>query len=322
MLRRRNNLDSRFFVGVAVVILLCLLSAAYSGITGNPSPVTNIIGSVVTPIQRLATGISHFFGKGLSYFTEFDRLMEENEELHQQIRAMEDTVREAQLAIEENNRLRQQLGQPQRARNFTTITAEVIARNPGDWSVTLSLDKGSSHGVDVGNLVVTEDGVVGYVSHVASNYCEIVTVVDVEMQCGALITRTRESAIAEGNYDLMAEGNLRLSYLKEGADVVVGDTVETSGRGGLFPKGVMIGTIETVLPEENGISMYAVIKPFVNVDTVTSVSIITAYQDSTDIIGDTAASQSDNDNTPTTTTPSDSADNDNDTSDDNDDDTE
>lgn len=324
MLRRRNSLDSRFFVSVAVVILLCLLSAAYSGITGKSSPITNIIGSVVTPIQRLATGVSHFFGKGLSYFTEFDNLKTENERLHKQVRGMEDAVREAQLAVEENNRLRQQLGQPQRARNFTTITAEVIARNPGDWSVTLSLDKGSSHGVDVGNLVVTEDGVVGYVSRVASNYCEIVTVIDVEMQCGALITRTRESAIAEGNYDLMAEGNLRLSYLKEGADVVVGDTVETSGRGGLFPKGVMIGTVETILPEENGISMYAVIKPFVNVDTVTNVSIITAYQDSTDLTGDADTQQ--NDNAPATTTPSDDniddSNNDGDNDYNNDDDTE
>ena len=148
--------------------------------------------------------------------------------------------------------------------------------------MTLSLDKGLSHGVEVGDLVTTVDGMVGYVSEVYSNNCEVTTVVDVEMQCGALITRTRETAIAEGNYDLMAEGNLRLSYLTEDSSVVIGDTVETSGRGGLFPKGVMIGTVESVLPEENGISYYAVIKPFVNVDTVSSVSIVTDFTDTTE----------------------------------------
>lgn len=165
---------------------------------------------------------------------------------------------------------------------MTTINAEVIARNPGDWAMTLSLDKGSSHGVEVGDLVTTVDGMVGYVSEVYSNTCEVTTVIDVEMQCGALITRTRETAIAEGNYDLMAEGNLRLSYLTEDSSVVIGDTVETSGRGGLFPKGVMIGTVESVLPEENGISYYAVIKPFANVDTVSSVSIVTDFTDTTE----------------------------------------
>ena len=281
-MRRRNRVGSRFVVGVAVVIVLCILSALYSGVTGKPSPVTRLVSFVTTPVQRLASGVTGALGKGFGYFTEFDQLKAENEELKKQIRDMEQTVRDAELAIEENNQLRAAAGQPERTRELTTINAEVIARNPGDWAMTLSLDKGSSHGVEVGDLVTTVDGMVGYVSEVYSNNCEVTTVVDVEMQCGALVTRTRETAIAEGNYDLMAEGNLRLSYLTEDSSVVIGDTVETSGRGGLFPKGVMIGTVESVLPEENGISYYAVIKPFVNVDTISSVSIVTDFTDTTE----------------------------------------
>ena len=281
-MRRRNRLGSRFFIGVAVVIVLCVLSALYSGVTGNPSPVTRIVSLVTTPVQRVATGISNFFSHGLSYFTDFDALQAENEELKRQIREMEQTVRDAELALEENAQLRQQAGQPERMRELTTINAEVIARNPGDWATTLTLDKGSNHGVELGDLVTTVDGMAGYVSELYSNTCEITTVIDVEMQCGALITRTRETAIAEGDYDLMADGNLRLSYLTEDTSVVIGDTVETSGRGGVFPKGVMIGTVESVLPESNGISYYAVIRPFVDVDTISSVSIVTDYTDTTE----------------------------------------
>ena len=275
-------MGSRFLIGGAVVAALCVLSALYSGITGNPSPVTRVVRFVTTPVQRAASGIGGFFGKGLSYFTDFDALQAENEELRRQLREMEQTVRDAELALEENARLRQQAGQPERQRDLTTVEAEVIARNPGDWATTLTLDKGSNHGVEVGDLVITVDGMAGYVSEVAGNTCEITTVVDVEMQCGALITRTRETAIAEGDYDLMAGGNLRLSYLTEDASVVIGDTVETSGRGGVFPKGVMIGTVENVLPEDNGISYYAVLRPFVDVDTVSSVSIVTDYTDTTE----------------------------------------
>ena len=275
-------MGSRFLIGGAVVAALCVLSALYSGITGNPSPVTRVVRFVTTPVQRAASGIGGFFGKGLSYFTDFDALQAENEELRRQLREMEQTVRDAELALEENARLRQQAGQPERQRDLTTVEAEVIARNPGDWATTLTLDKGSNHGVEVGDLVITVDGMAGYVSEVAGNTCEITTVVDVEMQCGALITRTRETAIAEGDYDLMAEGNLRLSYLTEDSSVVIGDTVETSGRGGVFPKGVMIGTVENVLPEDNGISYYAVLRPFVDVDTVSSVSIVTDYTDTTE----------------------------------------
>ena len=119
---------------------------------------------------------------------------------------------------------------------------------------------------------------VGFVAVVAPNYCEVTTVIDTEMQAGALITRTREVTIAEGDYTLIDSGELRLSYLKQDADIVIGDTVETSGRGGLFPKGIMIGTIEQILPEEHGMSNYAIVKPFVDVDKVSHVFIIKDFE--------------------------------------------
>ena len=144
---------------------------------------------------------------------------------------------------------------------------------------TLTLDKGSSSGVNKDDLVTTVDGMLGFVSEVTDNTCEVTSITDPKMQCGALVTRTRETAIAEGDYNLMTRGALRLSYLREDSKVVVGDTVETSGRGGVFPKGILIGTVESVQPEESGLSYYAVIKPFVSVDSVSSVSIITEYTD-------------------------------------------
>ena len=271
-MRRRHKVGSPLLIGAAVVILLCILSAVYSGISGNSSPITKAAGAVVRPFQRFGTGVGHFFSKGLDYFTEFDALKAENEQLKQQISDNAQLVRDAQIALEENNQLRSQLGQPENTRTTTTVSAEVIARSPGDWADTLTLDKGSSSGVNKDDLVTTVDGMLGFVS-------EVTSITDPKMQCGALVTRTRETAIAEGDYNLMTRGALRLSYLREDSKVVVGDTVETSGRGGVFPKGILIGTVESVQPEESGLSYYAVIKPFVSVDSVSSVSIITEYTD-------------------------------------------
>ena len=272
VLRRRHKVGSPLLIGAAVVILLCILSAVYSGISGNSSPITKAAGAVVRPFQRFGTGVGHFFSKGLDYFTE-------NEQLKQQISDNAQLVRDAQIALEENNQLRSQLGQPENTRTTTTVSAEVIARSPGDWADTLTLDKGSSRGVNTDDLVTTVDGMLGFVSEVTDNTFEVTSITDPKMQCGALVTRTRETAIAEGDYNLMTRGALRLSYLREDSKVVVGDTVETSGRGGVFPKGILIGTVESVQPEESGLSYYAVIKPFVSVDSVSSVSIITEYTD-------------------------------------------
>ena len=256
-MRRRHKVGSPLLIGAAVVILLCIFSAVYSGISGNSSPITRAAGAVVRPFQRFGTGVGHFFNKGLDYFTEFDALKAENEQLKQQISDNAQLVRDAQIALEENNQLRSQLGQPENTRTTTTVSAEVIARSPGDWADTLTLDKGSSSGVNKDDLVTTVDGMLGFVSEVTDNTCEVTSITDPKMQCGAL----------------------RLSYLREDSKVVVGDTVETSGRGGVFPKGILIGTVESVQPEESGLSYYAVIKPFVSVDSVSSVSIITEYTD-------------------------------------------
>lgn len=73
-MRRRKSVDPRFYIGAALVVVLCILSAVYSGVTGNPSPVTRAAGAVVRPVQRLASGIGGFFGRGFGYFTEFDQL--------------------------------------------------------------------------------------------------------------------------------------------------------------------------------------------------------------------------------------------------------
>ena len=105
-MRRRNRVGSRFVIGLIVLIVLCLLSALYSGVTGKPSPVSRVVSFVTTPVQRLVSGVSGAFGKGLGYFTEFDDLKAENEELKKQLREMEQTVRDAELALEENAQLR------------------------------------------------------------------------------------------------------------------------------------------------------------------------------------------------------------------------
>lgn len=275
----KNLFSFRVVAAFIVIILICLGLMVYSGATGQSNPVSDGIGVVMAPLQKGVTKVANIISQGRAYFEGYDALEEENAELKKKVSELEQKERDADIALEENDRLRSLLGIQERNRSFKLQTAEVIARSPGEWATTISLDKGSNQGIAVNDLVITEEGnMVGYVSNVAPTYCDVTTVIDTNMQAGALVTRTREAAIAEGDYALMSEGNLRLSYLEPDSDVVIGDTVETSGRGGVFPKGIMIGTIERVVPEDNGISNYAVIKPFVNVEKITNVAIITDFE--------------------------------------------
>ena len=267
----RNFFSSRAFAVLILVALLCVGLVLYTGASGQPGPVSSVLRVAVAPLHKGFSWLTGSISHGAAYFTDYDQIKAENEELNKQLR-------EAELALDENDRLRTLAGIKERNRSFEFEVAEVIARSAGDWQSTLTLDKGTLHDVAVDDLVITDDGMVGYVSVAAPNYCEVTTIIDTEMQAGALITRTREVSIAEGDYTLLESGRLRLSYLKQDADILSGDTVETSGRGGLFPKGIMIGTVEQIVPEGHGMSNYAIVRPFVDVDTVSHVFIIKDFE--------------------------------------------
>lgn len=274
----RKFFSSRAVGVMILVLLMCVGSIIYSGATGKSNPVSSSAKVAVTPLQKVFSNITGAMSHGLSYFTEFDKLAAENERLNKELREAQQMLRDAQIALDENDRLRTLAGIKERNRSYEFEVAEVIARSIGDWQSTLTLDKGSNNEIEPNDLVITDDGMVGYVTISEPNYCEVTTVIDTEMKAGALITRTREVAVAEGDYTLMDSGALRLSYLSQDADIVIGDTVETSGRGGLFPKGIMIGTVEQILPEEHGMSNYAIVRPFVDIRSVSHVFIIKSFE--------------------------------------------
>lgn len=271
----RNIFTTRLLTVILLIAAVCLGLAAYTGATGQNSPVSAAVGTVLSPLQKGVSVVTNKVGHLVDHFQNYDEMETENKQLREKVAQLEQQVRDAQVALDENERLRVLTGLVEANPTFRYDMAEVIARSPGQWATTISIDKGSLAGVSENDLVVTAEGMVGYVSMVAPTYSKVTTVLDTNMHAGALVTRTRESGIAQGDYELMGSGMLRLSYLGKDSDVVIGDTVQTSGEGGIFPKGIMIGTVERVMIEENGMDNYAVIRPFVDPATVTDVYVIT-----------------------------------------------
>lgn len=271
----RKIFTTRLLAVILLIAAVCLGLAAYTGAAGQDSPVSAAVGTALAPLQKGVSTVSEKVEHFISHFQNYDAMEAENKKLREKVAELEQQVRNAQIAVDENEQLRVLTGLVKNNPTFHYDMAEVIAHSPGQWTTTISIDKGTMDGVAENDLVVTAEGMVGYVSLAAPNYSQVTTVLDTNMQAGALVTRTRESGVAQGDYELMGDGMLRLSYLGKDSDVVIGDTIQTSGEGGIFPKGVMIGTVERVMTEENGMNNYAVIRPFVDPADVTDVYIIT-----------------------------------------------
>ncbi|WLR50009.1 rod shape-determining protein MreC [Bacillus tianshenii] len=173
---------------------------------------------------------------------------------------------------EENERLRNLLDKKESLRSFTSIQATVIARNPEQWDELIIVNKGAQHGVKKNMAVVTAQGLVGKVKNVSQYTSTIQLLSDLDRT-------NRISAIVKGNENAfgLIEGYedekeaLQLKRLPANLKVKKGETVITSGLGGVFPRGLVVGEITEVEPDEYGLTQTAFVKPaaeFYNIDHV------------------------------------------------------
>ncbi len=144
-----------------------------------------------------------------------------------------------------------------------------------NWSSTLTLSKGSDSGIEVGDCVMNESGaLVGQVIETGSTWATVRTVIDVDMSVGGYVSGSGATAMVLGDFTLMQQGCARFGYLAEGMSIFTGDTVLTSGKGGAFPAGLVVGTITDVRTEAGGQQTYGVITPACDLGELLQVFVI------------------------------------------------
>ena len=261
-------------VAAAVAGLLSVMS--YFSSTAAALP--NLTGIIAAPFRSVAASLSDTVRQWTGYLTEFDALRAENEQLRLQIAQMEETVRQAEADRDENVRLRELTGLRQQRRDLRWESARVLVQDVSNWSSLLTVNKGTSHGVEKGDCVVTEAGyLVGVVTEAGLNWSTVRTILDSETSIGALIFRTGGTAVAQGSFDLMGEGRLALDYLGSEPDVVAGDLIVTSGLAGYYPSQLVIGYVQEVRASDNGLAQYAVIAPQADLSALTQVFVVTDF---------------------------------------------
>lgn len=257
---------------VVIVLTLSILSATGTGLLDN------IAGTIASPFRSAGAAIGNWVGSISDKFDDVDTLQKENEELKKRIAELEEANRQAQTDSQENERLRNLLNLRQQRRDFTFESAKVTQYENSNWASTLTLNRGTSSGVAVNNCVVDEYGaLVGVVTEVGLNWCTVATVLDTQAQFGATVFRTGEAAVAMGDLSLMSSGKVKLNYLSGTNPPVGGDLVLTSGLGGYFPSGLVIGSVEDVRTDDSGLTQYAVVQPNVRPESLVQVFVITAF---------------------------------------------
>jgi rod shape-determining protein MreC len=152
----------------------------------------------------------------------------------------------------------------------SAIAAEVIGQDPSSWFKSVTINKGEKDGVKKGMAVISPEGVIGQILKTSPSHSTVLLITDYNSAIDSIIQRTRAKAIVEGK----AENRCQLKYLLRSEDVIVGDIVVTSGLGGNFPKGLMVGEIRKVDRKEHGIFQYAELVPSVDLTKLEEILII------------------------------------------------
>lgn len=265
--------------GPLILVIALLLSAitavcAYA-FQGVPNPLGNVLGVVTTPIRNGISSLAGWVEGVYNYSFQYEELLAENERLRQENAKLEASAREAETAIKENEQFRELLGLAPKQRELELEFATITARSSTNWDSTLTLSKGAEQGVQAGDCVMDASGnLVGIVDEAGANWSTMITVIDANLEMGALISRTDSTAILEGDFALMAQGRLKLTYLPENTELITGDQVLTSSMGGNYPSGLVAGTIESIHTDASGMSRYAVLVPAADLGSLTKVFII------------------------------------------------
>ncbi|MDD5428526.1 MAG: rod shape-determining protein MreC [Candidatus Omnitrophica bacterium] len=198
--------------------------------------------------------IHSFFGSARNIMP-FASLREENRLLRERINLLARKIDELKMVAAENDRLKDLINF-RKTIPFATIPAQVIGRDPSNWSNSIIIDKGLTGGVKQGRAVLSTKGLVGRVLEVGRYSSKILLITDPNSKVGVMIQRNRHGGILAGRPD----GKCRMVYIALDSDVAVGDKVITAGFGAIFPKDILVGEVVRVDKEPGRLYKSAVIK--------------------------------------------------------------
>lgn len=268
-------------IRIAVIVLAVAVITGFSATarSGEIGFLQNVTGVLEAPIKKVLSSTVNWFDTIYGYLYKYDSLQAENESLRSQLADAQQSARDGIAASEENTRLRKLLELREKHTDYEMESCKVVLWSSSNWSSSFTISKGKTSGIELNDPVVTEYGVVvGQVTELGDTWATVSTVIDVDMSIGAYVGTSGSSGMSIGEFALMKKKEAKLTFLAEGAQIFVGDEVLTSGSGGAFPAGLLIGTISNVQTEAGGQIEYGIIKPECNFDSLVQVFVIKSYE--------------------------------------------
>lgn len=264
----------RGIVGVIITILILIILVVFTNTDSEKiSMIENFANNLVMPIENGLTYLKNKINNNNKFFENIEQLKSENELLQKKNSELEQQLREYEIIKNENEQLKTQLNLAEKYGEFTTIPGTIISRDISNYSKTLVINVGSDNGIKENMTVIADKGLVGYVVSTTNKTSKIQTIIDSASATSCLASSTRDTMICKGTIE--NKNVLSASNIATDARIIQGDSVETSGLGGIYVKGIHVGTIKKVNEGSNKTDSYATIETAVDFNKLEIVLVIT-----------------------------------------------
>lgn len=258
---------------IMTIIVLILLVVLTNTKNSNLSYIENVADKLVNPIQNGLTFLKNKVHSNNSFFTNINNLQNENDELKQKNNELEEKLREFESIKAENQTLKEYMKLTEKYSDYKTVGADVISRDISNYSKTIVINAGKNSGIKENMTVIASEGLVGFVISATDNTAKVQTIVDSSSNTSSIISSSRESVVCKGM--LEGKNELKAVYIPTDAQIASGDNIETSGLGGIYPKGIFIGKVNKVINGSNINDRYAIVNTGVNFNKLDTVLVIT-----------------------------------------------
>lgn len=235
--------------GIVITVILLIILVFISNLKLNKfSYIENAFSNIIMPIQSGITYLKNKLSGNDNYFTTIESLQEENEKLKQTNIELEEKLRELEIIQAENLTLKEYLRLTDQYKNYKTVPAYIINKDTSNYSSVFVINVGEKNGVKENMTVIAAEGLVGHVISVTADTAKVQALIDSSNVVSATLENSKDNVICRG---ILEENNLKATYISTDTVLTEGEKLYTSGMGGIYPKGIYIGTIQKINETKN-----------------------------------------------------------------------
>lgn len=272
--REKFTLPSKY-----LLLLLTFLCVAMMGITFTTDylggPLRTITGYVIVPFQEGISAVGSWLSDRSEELSQLKDVLSENKALQQEVNDLSIEITALQQEKYELNNLRELYKLDKQYAQYEKVGARIIARDPGNWFHTFTIDKGSNDGIKVDMNVMADSGLVGRVDTVAPNWSKVISIIDDNSNVSGSVLSTSDNMIVSGDLELMESGLISFGQLIDSTDkVAVGDKIVTSTISPNYLPGILIGYVNKIERDANNLTKSGYVTPAVDFEHLEEVLII------------------------------------------------